>query len=165
MNTIRPAFACDVHEPEEFYAVANRAATSPAKTKKGGKGPFGAASAASSDCPVVARSAAFRPSLSVFPGLRPNQPLSENAFSVALRTMGYMGNERVAHGVRMCASSMLNEQLKFPQELREVKLAHAWPGVWGTYDRSKLLDERRAMMETRANSLDQLRSTASQNRA
>lgn len=113
----------------------------------------------------LARSAAFRPSPLVFPGLRPSQPLSENTFNVALRTMGYTGAEHVAHGFRTTASSMLNEQLKFPQELRELQLAHARPGVWGTYDRSKLLDERRAMMARWADYLDELRLKVSQKQA
>src|SRR5690606_4690412 len=51
----------------------------------------------------------YLPSVLVFPGLRPNRPLSDNTLNVALRTMGYDGNTHVAHGFRSSASTMLNE--------------------------------------------------------
>jgi integrase len=47
----------------------------------------------------------------VFPGLHSRQrPMSENAVNLALRRLGYSGNEMVAHGFRSMASTLLNEQ-------------------------------------------------------
>ena len=92
-----------------------------------------------------------------FPSLRPGQPLSDNTFNAALRTLGYAGDVMVAHGFRASARTMLREQYKFPGDVIEVQLAHAKPGLGSTYDRAEYLDERRAMMQAWADRLDELR--------
>jgi integrase len=108
----------------------------------------------------AAKTVTFRPSKLLFPGLRPGRPLSDAAFNVALRSMGYAGDVQVAHGFRSTASTLLNEKLKFPMEVKELQLAHWRPGVWGVYDRAKLLDDRRKMMGKWADYLDELRKKA-----
>lgn len=93
----------------------------------------------------------------VFPTNRPNRPLSENAFAVALQTMGYSGDKHQPHGFRSTASTMLHE-LNWNHEVIETALAHARPGVSGIYNRSHLLPQRREMLQAWSDHLDQLRT-------
>ena len=92
----------------------------------------------------------------VFPSLRPKRPLSDNTLNCALRIMGIGPQVHVAHGFRSSASTLLHE-LGYSPELIETQLAHARPGVAGIYNRSHLLDDRRAMMQSWADYLDGLR--------
>lgn len=97
------------------------------------------------------------PSGYAFPSPRAGRCLSENAFSVALKTMGYAGDVHQAHGFRVTASSMLHE-LNYSAEIIETQLAHARPGVAGIYNRSHLLPQRREMMIQWGDYLDTLRA-------
>lgn len=94
----------------------------------------------------------------VFPSLRgPDRPMSENAVTAALRRMGYSGEEMTWHGFRSLASTCLNEQGWNP-DLIELQLAHAERNeVRGAYNRAQRLAERRKMMQSWADYLDQLR--------
>ncbi len=76
----------------------------------------------------------------VFPGLHSKQrPMSENTVNLALRRMGYSGNEIVAHGFRSMASTLLNEQ-GWPPDVIERQLAHAERNeVRRAYNRAKYL--------------------------
>lgn len=93
----------------------------------------------------------------VFPTARPDRPLSENAFSIALKTMGYSGNVHQPHGFRSTASTLLHE-LGFNSETIETQLDHGRPGVHGTYDRSHLLAQRTQLMQAWSDHLDTLRT-------
>lgn len=95
----------------------------------------------------------------VFPSLRPGRPLSENTLNVALRTMGYSGEQMTAHGFRALASTLLHEQGIAP-EVIELQLAHAQRNqVAAAYNRSARLEERRRMMQKWADYLDRLAVT------
>ena len=92
----------------------------------------------------------------VFPGMRdPKRPMSEAAVTAALARLGFKG-ELVAHGFRHMAKTLLME-LGWSREATERQLSHAVPGVEGRYDLSKLLPERRKMMQAWADYLDSLR--------
>ena len=58
--------------------------------------------------------------------------ISENTMLFALYRMGYHGRQ-TTHGLRRCASTILNESGEFPPDWIEVQLAHAdrnktrWP--------------------------------------
>jgi integrase len=93
----------------------------------------------------------------VFPTNRPNRPLSENSFSVALQTMGYSGDKHQPHGFRSTASTMLHE-MNFNHEVIETALAHSRPGISGIYNRSHLLPQRREMLQAWADHMDTLRA-------
>jgi integrase len=97
----------------------------------------------------------------VFPGLHSKQrPMSENTVNLALRRMGYSGNEIVAHGFRSMASTLLNEQ-GWPPDVIERQLAHAERNeVRRAYNRAKYLVERRKMMQAWSDYLDRLRTGA-----
>jgi len=97
----------------------------------------------------------------VFPGLHNRRrPMSENTVNLALRRLGYTGDEMVAHGFRSMASTLLNEQ-GWPPDVIERQLAHAERNeVRRAYNRAKYLPERRNMMQAWADYLDNLRAGA-----
>lgn len=97
----------------------------------------------------------------VFPSLTdPHRPLSENALTVALRRIGYSGDQMTWHGFRTIASTLLNEQGWNP-ELIELQLAHAERNkVRDAYNRAQRLSERRKMMQWWSDYLDALRAGA-----
>lgn len=94
----------------------------------------------------------------VFPSLRGgHRPISENTVNVALRNMGYSGQEITGHGFRAMASTCLNERGVAP-DLIELQLAHAERDeVRAAYNRSKRMADRRKMMQEWADYLDELR--------
>lgn len=97
----------------------------------------------------------------VFPALTtPNRPMSENTENTALRRLGYDNTQMTAHGFRSLASTRLNEGFngqRFDSDWIEMQLAHYEGGVRAAYNRAKYLPERRKMMQTWADYLDELR--------
>lgn len=94
----------------------------------------------------------------VFPSLRgAHRPISENTVNVALRTLGYSGDDMTGHGFRAMASTCLNEQ-GFPPDVIELQLAHAERNeVRAAYNRASRMADRRKMMQAWADYLDGLR--------
>jgi integrase len=94
--------------------------------------------------------------------LRPGHPLSENTFLFALYRLGYKGL-MTAHGFRALASTVLNEQSGFAQDVIERQLAHKeTDAVRAAYNRASYLDQRRLLMAWWANWLDQQHSASDQ---
>jgi integrase len=95
----------------------------------------------------------------VFPSIRSRQrPMSENTITVALRRLGYAGDEMTGHGFRSMASTLLHERGWSP-EVIERQLAHAEPNkVKAAYNYAEHLDKRRKMMQDWAGYLDNLRA-------
>ncbi|AJC44806.1 tyrosine-type recombinase/integrase [Xanthomonas perforans] len=95
----------------------------------------------------------------VFPGLRPNRPMSENTVNAALRALGYSGDEMTGHGFRSMAATRLNE-LGWNADAVERQLAHAETNkVREAYTHAaQYLHERVRMMQAWADYLDGLRS-------
>lgn len=92
---------------------------------------------------------------------RPGRPLSENAFNVALRGMGFDKDEMSAHGFRAMASTLLNESGKWNPDAIERALAHGdSDAVRGAYHRGAHWKERVAMMQWWSDQLDALRDGA-----
>jgi len=93
----------------------------------------------------------------VFPSLRGgHRPISENTLNVALRTMGYSGDQITAHGFRAMASTRVNE-MSYAPDLIELQLAHAERNdSRAAYNRAKRIPERRKMMQDWADYLDGL---------
>lgn len=83
----------------------------------------------------------------VFPSVRSNRkPLSDNALNSALRRIGYMKSEHVAHGFRSSASTILNER-GYESEIIEVQLSHmSGDRVKLIYDRGERWDKRVELM-------------------
>lgn len=98
----------------------------------------------------------------VFPGRDPQKPMSEAAVNAALRRMGYdTKTEITGHGFRAMARTILHEELHQKPEVIEHQLAHSVPDALGTsYNRTKFLKERKAMMQLWADYLDKLKAGA-----
>ena len=89
-----------------------------------------------------------------------DQPLSENTFNKALRTMGYRKDQMTAHGFRALASTRLNE-MGFEQRVIDFSLAHLDPNATRrAYNRALYLEQRRELAQVWADYLDGLREQA-----
>jgi len=97
----------------------------------------------------------------VFPSSRGDgRPMSDNTIRTALKSLGYESDVMTAHGFRTTASTLLNEQGWSPDAI-ERQLAHSpRDQVRAAYNRAQYLDERRRMMQSWADYLDQLKAGA-----
>jgi integrase len=99
----------------------------------------------------------------VFPGARSNgRAMSEAAVNAALRRMGYdTKTEITGHGFRAMARTILHEVHGITPEVIEHQLAHKVPDALGTsYNRTKFLPARKAMMQLWGDYLDKLKAGA-----
>jgi integrase len=94
-----------------------------------------------------------------FPGVRAAfRPMSDNTTNAALRRLGYTKDEMTSHGFRSMASTLLNEQ-GWNRDAIERQLAHGErDAVRAAYNYAEHLPERRRMMQSWADYLDQLKS-------
>lgn len=84
----------------------------------------------------------------LFPGRNdPRKPISDAAFGMALKRMGYEGRH-VPHGTRHVVATGLKE-LGYPREWIELQLSHKLPGIEGVYTHAQHMapDQRPAMMQ------------------
>lgn len=97
----------------------------------------------------------------VFPSIRGDgRPMSDNTIRTALRTLGYDSETMTPNGFRTTASTLLNEQGWSPDAI-ERQLSHApRDAVRAAYNRAQYLEERRQMMQTWADYLDKLKTSA-----
>lgn len=98
----------------------------------------------------------------VFPSPRTGErPMSDNGVLSALRRMGFPKDEMTGHGFRAMARTMLAERLGVDEAVIEAQLAHAVSGALGrAYNRTQFTEQRRSMMQTWAEYLDQSRKGA-----
>ena len=96
----------------------------------------------------------------LFPGIRLGRPISDMTINRALQSMGYDTKEEMTgHGFRAMARTLIAEELHYPPEVIEHQLAHRVSDPLGTaYNRTKYLKDRKAMMQTWADYLDELKS-------
>lgn len=94
----------------------------------------------------------------IFPSLSSkDSTISENALNVALRRIGFTGEEMTAHGFRGMASTLLREN-GYQSEYVEAQLAHAERNkVKAAYNHAEYIMERTNMMQWWADYLDSLR--------
>lgn len=83
------------------------------------------------------------------------EPMSRTAVHTAFRRMGYTKDELTPHGFRGTASTLLHE-MGWPSDAIERQLAHSERGVRACYNHAQFLPERRKMMQSWADYLDQL---------
>ena len=87
--------------------------------------------------------------------------MSDNATLAALRRMGIGKQEMSGHGFRAMARTLLDEVLGFRPDFIKHQLVHAVRDPNGrAYNRTAYLPERRQMMQTWADYLDQLKTGA-----
>ena len=97
-----------------------------------------------------------------FPSVRTHaRPMSENTVNAALRHAGYDKDTMTGHGFRAMARTILDEVLHVRPDYIEHQLAHAVRDPNGrAYNRTAHLEERRKMMQTWADYLDELKAGA-----
>lgn len=97
----------------------------------------------------------------VFPSRRGGgRPMSDGTIRTALKSLGYDSDVMTAHGFRTTASTLLNEQGWSPDAI-ERQLAHSpRDQVRAAYNRAQYLDERRRMMQSWSDYLDELKNGA-----
>jgi hypothetical protein len=84
--------------------------------------------------------------------------MSENTVRVALRRLGFDNETMTPHGFRAMARTVMVERLNVAPDVIEAQLAHGKSGPLGAaYDRAEFIDQRRAMMNTWATYLEELR--------
>lgn len=95
-------------------------------------------------------------------GHSPLRPMSEAAINAALKRMGYDTKTQITgHGFRAMARTILHERLNIDPHIIEHQLAHKVPDALGAaYNRTKFIEQRRAMMQTWADYLDKLKAGA-----
>jgi len=96
----------------------------------------------------------------VFPGGRTHErPMSENAINAALRNMGYDTQQEITgHGFRAIAQTLGEQELGLDPKHIERQLAHSVANPLGTaYERAQFLKDRKTMMQTWADYLDELK--------
>ncbi|WP_029149179.1 integrase arm-type DNA-binding domain-containing protein [Methylophilus sp. 5] len=99
----------------------------------------------------------------VFPGGRTHErPMSENAINAALRNMGYDTQAEITgHGFRAIAQTLGEQELGLDPKHIERQLAHSVANPLGTaYERAQFLKDRKVMMQTWADYLDELKAGA-----
>jgi len=91
---------------------------------------------------------------------RRGRPISNMTMNKALQTMGFdTKSEITSHGFRAAARTLLHEKLGFAPPVIEHQLGHKVPDPLGeAYNRTRFLDERKAMMQAWADYLDRLRT-------
>lgn len=95
-------------------------------------------------------------------GHDPKKPMSEAAINAALKRMGYDTQTQITgHGFRAMARTILHERLNIDPHVIEHQLAHKVPDALGAaYNRTKFIEQRRAMMQQWADYLDELKAGA-----
>jgi integrase len=82
----------------------------------------------------------------VFPGPKPGKPLSNMAFLMLIRRMGY--GDLTAHGFRATFKTWASERTAYQNEIVEAALAHVIGGkVEQAYRRTDMFDKRRRLMQ------------------
>src|SRR5439155_10659637 len=81
----------------------------------------------------------------VFPGRKAGEPLSNAAFLMALRRMGY--EQITAHGFRATFKTWAEEKTKFDSLVIEACMAHQVKGIERHYLRTTFFDQRSRLME------------------
>ena len=94
---------------------------------------------------IVQRMAAVRTGDFVFPGNRPDRPLSNMALEMLMRRLKV---DATVHGFRSAFRDWAAEQTSVPREVAEAALAHVLENkVEAAYRRSDLFEKRRVLME------------------
>ncbi|CAA0093256.1 Prophage integrase IntS [Halioglobus japonicus] len=95
----------------------------------------------------------------VFPAQgKRGRPASDATVTRCLRNMGYSSKQMTAHGFRAMARTMLDEILEYPPHLIEQQISHAVHDPLGrAYNRTSHLQQRKDMMQTWADYLDNLK--------
>lgn len=99
----------------------------------------------------------------VFPSTRSrDRSMSDGTVNAALRRMGYPKEQVTGHGFRHTASTMLNEQRRWTADAIERQLSHKDSSIRGIYNGAQYLAERKEMMQSWSDHLDELKGRKQQ---
>lgn len=89
----------------------------------------------------------------------PQKPMSDGTVNSAIRRLGYCTKTQITgHGFRAMARTALHERLEIDPHIIEHQLAHRVPDALGqAYNRTKFIKQRKVIMQTWADYLDQLK--------
>jgi integrase len=94
---------------------------------------------------IIEQMAQLRTGEFIFPGQKPNRPLSTMALEMLMRRMTV---DATVHGFRSAFRDWAAEQTSAPREVAEAALAHVLENrVEAAYRRSDLFEKRRTLME------------------
>jgi integrase len=95
---------------------------------------------------IIKQMAAIRHGDLVFPGTKPNRPMSPSLLPEVLRRLGHA--DVTVHGMRACFRSWVAERTTVAHEVAEMALGHTQPEpVVRAYQRGDLFAKRRALAE------------------
>ncbi|MEE9426052.1 MAG: integrase arm-type DNA-binding domain-containing protein [Methylococcales bacterium] len=90
--------------------------------------------------------------------------ISENTLNAALKRLGWGKEDMTSHGFRAMARTLLDEEMGFRPDFIEHQLAHAVKDPNGrAYNRTSFLPERKKMMQSWADYLDNLKTPSTDN--
>lgn len=108
---------------------------------------------------IVEAAAEMSDGVYLFSGMKFGSTISENGLNQRLRVYGIEQDQHVFHGYRSSFSTLAREVLKLNGDLIEVQLDHEIKDkVRGSYDKSKMLDDRIEMMQAWGEYVDWLKS-------
>ena len=94
----------------------------------------------------------------IFPSIRGDRPMSENAMLVYIRSLGYTKEQFVPHGFRAMFATIANEHSEFDRDLIDAQLAHkVGDSVSQAYNRTNYLQKRVALSQWWSDWLDALK--------
>ncbi len=93
----------------------------------------------------------------IFPSLRGDRPMSENALLSMVRGMGYTKDQFTPHGFRAMFATIANQEGDFNLEIIDAQLAHKVGGtVSQSYNRTDYLEKRRSLVQWYSDWLESL---------
>lgn len=82
----------------------------------------------------------------VFPGRKPNEPISDTSLRLLKNTLNY--KNITIHGLRATFRTWADEQTSYPHEVKEAALAHAIPSATEkAYVRGSLFEKRKQLLD------------------
>ena len=83
----------------------------------------------------------------IFPSIRGDRPMSENALLAMVRNLGYTKDQFTPHGFRSMFSTISNEEGEFNLEIIDAQLAHkVGNAVSSTYNKASYIEKRKVCL-------------------
>ncbi|MCK5848028.1 MAG: integrase arm-type DNA-binding domain-containing protein [Caldisericia bacterium] len=93
----------------------------------------------------------------IFPSIRGDRPMSENAMLTYIRSLGYTKEQFTPHGFRAMFATIANDKSNFDRDIIDAQLAHKIGNqVSQAYNRTTYLEKRRELVQWWADWIDSL---------
>lgn len=84
----------------------------------------------------------------IFPSVRGDRPMSENAMLTYIRNLGYTKEQFTPHGFRSMFATIANDKSEFNRDIIDAQLAHkVGSSVSQSYNRTDYLEKRRELVQ------------------